>query len=232
MSVDWDIRHYNLFYRGPSQTDISITPLLPIGVILLPVCLFYLRRKGESAGYLLCFCIFCVYLWYFASYTIFPFPLHFDPQGFRYAGLHLVPALLEGDDPSFRIHSEQVWGNFMTGVPFGVGLPFVAPKYSTLKRMAWLGLAFAMVPEVIQLLQNVLFVDFMYRSADIDDVWLCFAGTLAGHGVLRGAALVYQRIGWVHGTHLPIWDHIHSVLVALAPGHGSKTAMFRKEVEG
>lgn len=229
MFADWNLRRYDPFYRGPYQTDISITSLLPVAAVLFIACLFYLRRRGRSAGYLFCFGVFSVYLWYLASYTVFPFPLHYAPRGLQHAGLHLVPALIEGDDPSFRIQSEQVWGNFLTGVPFGFGLPFlVASKRPAWRRMICVGLAFAVVPEAIQLLQNVLFVDFVYRSVDVDDVWLCFAGTLVGYGVFRAAAFAYRRIGWARGARLPVWDHIHAVLMAGGP----ETAIFRKEEEG
>lgn len=228
MSIDWNFNDYNPFHFGTAHRLLLLSQFLVIALPALAVGLFYLRRKGRSAGYLLCFCLFSIYLWELASFTVFPFPLSFGPRGFDHAGLHLVPALLEGD-PSFRLQSEQVYGNFLAGVPFGFALPFViAPQSSTPRRVMALGLALALAPELIQLVQNVLFVDFGSRSVDIDDVWLCFAGTLSGYGVLRAAAHVYRRLGWSRGAGLPVWDHFHEVLLRVAsnrappvdrPGH-------------
>jgi glycopeptide antibiotics resistance protein len=63
-----------------------------------------------------------------------------------------------------------------------------------------------------------VFCDFLIRTVDVDDVWLCFAGTLAGYGVLWAAARLYQRIGWAAGARVAVWDHIHTVLLNVASG--------------
>jgi glycopeptide antibiotics resistance protein len=219
MFDDWNLEDYNPYDLHPDQQTIYIAPVLPIVLLVVLVSLVWLRRRGKSFGYLLCFSIFAVYLAGFAAATFFPFPIRWGPRGFKAACLHLVPALVEGDDLNFRIDHEQVWGNFLAGVPFGFGLPFVAlPASSTWKRMMMVGLGAALAPELIQLLQNILFCDFPSRTVDVDDVWLCFAGTLAGYGVLWAAARLYQRIGWAAGARLPVWDHIHTVLLNVASG--------------
>jgi glycopeptide antibiotics resistance protein len=217
MSVSWDPKHYNPFYIGPYETTLSLSAFLPVGLALLGVCLVLLRRRGKSAGYLLAFSIFAVYLWKLAEYTVFPFPIHLDPGGFKVAGLHLVPALVEGDDPNFRLDHEQVWGNFLTGVPFGFGASCVVPaRYSAPRRIIGLCLGIALAPELIQLLQNALFRDFLMRTVDIDDVWLSLAGALSGYGVLSAVARIYRRIGWERGARLPVWKHFHEVLLRMA----------------
>lgn len=215
--MDWDKTHWNPFYFGRYQDDLIITQIaLPVLLCLLVFLLVALRR-GKRTGYLMCVCLFVCYLFFFVGATVFPFPTHFNPGGFPYGSLHLIPALIEGTDPEFRLGNIQVWGNFLAGFPFGVALPFVADaRKSTLGRVAGWGLAFAIAPELVQLLQNWLFDEFCGRAIDIDDIWLCFAGTLAGYGILRLIAHLYHRLGFSRGSRFPLWNHFHNVLTSLA----------------
>src|SRR5262245_15775226 len=129
--------------------------------------------------------------------------------------LNLVPgAFLRS---GYFWHDMDVYGNFLLGIPFGFGLPFVvASKNSNSRGALMLCFAFAAGLELIQLAISLIFYGFPYRSIDIDDVIFVFAGTLFGYGVVRAAAYIYRRIGWVRGSRLPIWDHFHAVLLGVA----------------
>jgi pheromone shutdown protein TraB len=120
------------------------------------------------------------------------------------------------------LRSEQVAGNFLLGVPFGFGLPFVVAG-STHRQMVVRGLGFAAGIELAQLLLGLLLYQAPYRVIDIDDVWLVFTGTLAGYGALLAAAHVYRRIGWGRGASVPVWNHLHGVLACVASGHATST---------
>jgi len=198
----------------------------PREIIILPVILFFLKRQGKRLGYLLCYSLFFAYMWAVVKYTIFPFPLRLNPNylGAIYrhltsdATINWIPAVFS-EDLGFDAFGVQVYGNFLLGVPFGFGLPFVvkAPP----KRVVSLGLVLALGPELIQLVQNIFFIDFPFRTVDIDDVWVIFTGVLSGYAVLRFAAYVYQRLGWTRGADVPIWEHFHCVLLDVASARWS-----------
>jgi glycopeptide antibiotics resistance protein len=196
------------------QIENDLISVLPWLVLLL--ALIVSRRKGKNFGYLLCVCLFGAYLYGFLGYTVWrPWPIEFYPGGIEAASVHFVPALFDGDS-AFRIQNIQVWGNFLAGVPFGFALPFlVEPHHRTLRRTMACGLGFAIAPEFLQLLWIVFIDSFGGRTVDIDDVWLCFAGTLAGYALLWLLARLYCRIGFSRGARLPIWNHFHEVLVRL-----------------
>lgn len=189
--------------------------MLALPCLLLLLALTVARRNGKSAGYELSLCLFWVYLCEIASFTLAPFSMQFNHAGEYFTGLHLVPALMEGN-PDFRPANIQVWGNFLIGVPFGVEFPFVASEQNcTFRHRAGWGLVLAIAPEILQLSQN-LFMDGFGRSVDIDDVWLCFTGTLVGYGWLYVVARLYHRLNWSRGASLPIWNHFHEVLMRVA----------------
>lgn len=193
----------------------------PLTFMVLPIPLFFLWRRGKSAGYLLCFSIFFIYAWKVVVITILdelPWDLQdlvFIQRRHFWGWINLVPSFLSGE---FDPRSVQVYGNFLLGVPFGFGLPFLA--YTTHKRAIVLGFGLGLGLELAQLLIGLVVFHGPYRTIDIDDVWLVFAGTLAGYGALWAAARVYQRIGWAGGARLPVWDHIHSVLLGVASPEG------------
>lgn len=215
--MNWYESPWNPFYFGRYQTELGFKQIgLPVLLGTL-VWMLVAKRHGKPGGYLLCICLLVLYLWAFAAVTVFPFPTHFHIDGFPMGSLHLIPALIEGTDPEFRIGNAQVWGNFVAGVPFGMLVPFVAStNHATLTRISAWGLAFALAPELVQLLQNALFDEFSGRAVDIDDVWLCFTGTLVGYGLLFGVARLYRRLNWTRAARLPIWAHFHEVLMRVA----------------
>jgi glycopeptide antibiotics resistance protein len=206
---------------SPSRAGIiSIDPLSLSSFLLLLIPLFFLHRRGRSAGYLLCFYVFSLYMWSVLSHTIVEF--HVGTSEAKWIKqrswsneIRLIPALLAGHE--FDFTSVQVWGNFVMGIPFGVGLPFLLARF-THRRVVRGGLGFATGIEVAQLLLGLMIYQAPYRVIDIDDVWLVFAGTLVGYGALWGAARVYRRIGWARGAQVPVWSHLHGVLLRVAAG--------------
>lgn len=205
---------------GENIGTIGIEAFSPTSFVLLLIPLFFLRRRGKSIGYLLCFYLFSLYAWAALAHTILEFPVHSSEARMIHMRtwskeINLVPSLLSG---KFNPSSEQVYGNFLLGVPYGFGLPFVVAR-STHKRMVLLGLGFAAGIELAQLLLGLLLYQAPYRVIDIDDVWLVFTGTLAGYGTLWVAACLYRRIGWGRGAHFPIWNHFHEVLLCVTSGH-------------
>jgi glycopeptide antibiotics resistance protein len=191
--------------------------ILALPCLILALALVVSRRRGKSAGYLISVCLFWAYLFGFASFTVWhPWPLEFRPGGVDLGAVHFVPALFEGGS-EFHIKSIQVWGNFLAGMPFGFAFPFVASsKNCNAGRRIAFGLGFAIVPEFAQFLWNAFIDTYASRSVDIDDVWLCFAGTLSGYGILWLLAHLYVRIGFTRGARLPLWNHFHDVLTRVA----------------
>lgn len=214
MPVNWYETPWNPFYFG--RYEERLTPdnfRLPALLCLLIVSLIAVRRR-KPVGYVVCVYIFAAYVWVFLANTVFPFPMEFRLNEFPSRAFNWVPALIEGTDDEFRISNEQVWGNFLAGVPFGFGFPFVAsPKNALPRRVLIFGMAWAIMPEFLQLLQMWWFRFIYGRSIDIDDVWLCFAGMLTGYSVLWLVARLYVRLGITRGACLPVWNYFHDVLV-------------------
>lgn len=200
----------------PVRTSVAIEEnlFLALPLLVLVFTLVTCHRRGKSVGYLVSVGLFWAYICGFAGFTIWePWPLEIRPGGFDLSAIHIVPALLEGDR-GFRPWNIQVWGNFLAGMPFGFAFPFiVSPEHCTLKRrIAW-GLVLAVAPEFVQFFWNACINTFASRSVDIDDVWLCFVGTLFGYTTLKLLARYYVRIGFSRGAHLPVWNHFHGVLM-------------------
>lgn len=192
MLPDW-MRVYS-----PDSSHVDIRPFNPLALIILLVPLFILHRRGKKAGYLLCFSLFFLYMWAVFAIVLCPLPVSCELAGS--AGctggwdvdVNWVPSLFSG---RFDLRSQQVYGNFLLGLPFGFGLPFLlANENATPRRMLGFGLGFALGLELAQFILGVLI--FPYRSIDIDDVLLVFAGTMVGYGLLRVTAYGYRRLGW------------------------------------
>ncbi len=214
MPTNWYETPWNPFYFGRDGDYVRSQNLWLPGLLCLLIITLTARRRGKPVGYIVCVYIFAAYVWVFLDKTVFPFFKELGLNEFPYRAFNWVPALIEGTDPEFRIENEQVWGNFLAGVPFGFGFPFIAsPKNSAPRRMIVFGLAWAVFPEFLQLLQMWLFVHFIGRTVDIDDVWLCFTGTLAGYAILWLNARLYVRLDFSRGASLPVWNHFHDVLV-------------------
>lgn len=214
MPAGWDETYWNPFFVRDVREFIYIENCgLPAFLGLLIFTWICVRRR-KPWGYVVSVYIFAAYVWIFLRETIFPFPAELRLNDFPLQALNWVPALIDRTDPEFRLEDMQVWGNFLAGVPFGFGFPFIAsPNNTKFRRVVMFGAVWAVLPEVIQLLQMWCFRFIRGRSVDIDDVWLCLTGTLVGYGLLYGIARLYRRMNWSCGASLPIWNHFNEVLL-------------------
>jgi glycopeptide antibiotics resistance protein len=232
MQEHWYETDWNPFYFGRYGNTITIENFrLPAILCLLVFSLVAIRRR-KPAGYVLCVYIFVAYVWVFLDNTVFPFPYVLRLNEFPWHAFNWVPALIAGNDPDFRLSNSQVWGNFLAGVPFGFGFPFLAsPRNSTFRRMLVFGLLWGIAPELLQVIQMWLFAFIQGRSVDIDDVWLCFTGTLTGYAFLWLLARFYVRLDFSRGARLPIWNHFHDVLIRIGTPSISKDKQIRLGAE-
>ncbi|MEW2295003.1 VanZ family protein [Streptomyces sp. NPDC006743] len=81
-------------------------------------------------------------------------------------------------EPGLRDAVQQIGGNLLLGVPFGVLVPVVAPRARGLLRVLLLT---ALVMLLVEFAQGALITG---RAFDIDDVILNTTGALAGHLLL------------------------------------------------
>lgn len=209
---NWDETLWDPFYFGPYESWFRIDHFrLPVVLGLLVFSLVSLRRQ-KPVGHIVCVYLFTAYVWVFLAQTIFPFPIEFRVNEFPRRAFHWTPFFVGGSGSVFTIFDEQVWGNFLAGVPFGFGLPFLTLKKDVrLRHVAALGLAWSILPEFVQLLQIWLFARYMPRVIDINDVLLCFVGTLSGYGMLYLFSRFYRRVASARGATLPGWKHFHEV---------------------
>ncbi|WP_322942232.1 VanZ family protein [Actinacidiphila yeochonensis] len=99
------------------------------------------------------------------------------------------------DQPGTRDTVKQIGGNVLLGVPFGVLLPTLFPRFRGLVRV---GLLTALVMVMVETAQGTLVEG---RAFDIDDVILNTAGALLGYlalGRRLGRALHPRRTHWWH----------------------------------
>lgn len=212
---------------------IDIRPFNPFALVILLGLLALLRRRGKSVGYLLCFSLFFLYLWAVCSFTTCPLPIgsdlvdHLRTIDRWQERINLVPTFF---NDNFYLDEANVAGNFLLGVPFGLGLPFVvAAKNRVTWRAVAAGLGLAAGLELVQLWIGAIFYGFPYRSIDIDDVLLVFAGTLFGYLCFRLGAALYRRLGWERGGRLPVWNHLHDVLLHVGSHRGSPAVPASRE---
>ena len=204
--------------------SIDIWTASPFLVVAVAGLLVALRRRGASYGHLVCVAAFALYLAVVARWTVFP--LRFDAE-FADAmrrdtvlldGVNLLPLWLAAPvDPG----SEQVYGNLLMGMPFGFGLPFLV-AWPARRVIAAAGL-FALGIELVQLAIDVAY-GFAYRSVDINDVLLVWAGAILGYAALRLVAVLYRRLAGDLPGDQGIWGHPHRVLVAAGARPGAQPA--------
>ena len=160
--------------------------LLSLGI--LTAMLIFLRHKRRWA-YLFCFSLFWLYLMVVASLVFFPVPLvdvsiprqpideilariNWTPFNFRY--------LYSANSTTIF---EQVVGNVLLTIPFGLFLPFIA--HFKAGKFFWLAAGVGFIIETMQLTACLL-VGFAYRGIDINDVMLNGLGALLGYLCFRG----------------------------------------------
>lgn len=97
--------------------------------------------------------------------------------------------------PGLRAIVQQIGGNVLLGVPFGILLPVLVPGTRGLVRAA---LATALVMFVVELLQGAVVTG---RAFDIDDVILNTIGAILGYlalGRRLGRTVHHRRHHWWH----------------------------------
>jgi glycopeptide antibiotics resistance protein len=162
--------------------------------------------------------IFAVYLVGVAHYALLP--IRYDPTLASEAGawipqVGLHPFFLPGGDTMSR---DQLFYNFLLGIPFGIGLPFV--RRMSLVSIVMTGIAFAFAIEGLQLIFNVTSLALPPWTIDINDVVLNAAGTAFGAAVFGVARIPYRAAFGGLGVRLGVWRHFHAVLTgsSSAPG--------------
>lgn len=210
-------------FLSPNGEALRLYALNPWEILVLLVPMVYLRRRGKSAGYLLCFALFFAYTWAVVDIVVCPLP--FTKQYFQpFTGIldwsrsvNLIPgASLRTLDGTF-IFDFQAEGNLLLGVPFGCLLPLLRPMRA--RRFVPIAFLFGASLELTQLFFSLIY-GAPYRSIDIDDTLLAFLGALLGYALLRLAALLYHllyRRGLRGGARIPVWEHFHKVMLSLSP---------------
>lgn len=206
--------------------SIYLQPFHPWEPLILAVPLVLLRRRGKSAGYLVCFSLFFCYMWAVCHYAVAPLPVDRE----------LIDWMREVQTWDERVNLKldllprvfELWGhyeiegNLLLGVPFGLGFPFLAAaRHRTAVRGIGLCFAFAASLELIQLAISLFIYGFPYRSIDIEDVIFVFAGALFGYAAFRLGAAVYGLLRWSGGARVPVWDHFHEVLLSVTSARGA-----------
>lgn len=192
--------------------SIDIWSVSPIALLVLGGLLVYLRRHGRSYGYLLCVVGFFLYLMVVARWAVFP--LRFDEEfieAFRRettleSGINLIPFRYANGLAPMSI---QVIGNFLLGVPFGFGLPFIVARRWPYVLIA--SVIFSGFIELLQLLIDLAY-GFAYRAVDINDFVLVWLGAAVGYALFRVVAVIYRQIVGTDSGDQGVWAHAHNVL--------------------
>jgi glycopeptide antibiotics resistance protein len=174
----------------------TIWTAAPLLALLVGALLLVLQRRGAPNAQLFFIAAFCVYLAGVAALTVFPIVLDrhlvhtMRVNGTTIAhGLNLVP--LKGIALG-SYSSSQVAGNFVLGLPFGSGLPFVGVRSG--RKVLGLGLLFALGIEGTQFALNLAY-GFAFRRVDINDVILNFAGVAVGLLAFLVVCAPYRWLG-------------------------------------
>ncbi|MEW1635413.1 VanZ family protein [Streptomyces sp. NPDC093801] len=113
------------------------------------------------------------------------------------------------DGASAREAAEQLGGNVLLGLPFGLLLPVLLPQARGLLRVAAVT---AVVMTLVELIQGALVTG---RAFDVDDVILNTAGALLGY------LLLGRRMGRAVHPRRPHWWHRPPRRGGRAPAGGS-----------
>jgi glycopeptide antibiotics resistance protein len=187
----------------------SVSPLALLGLVGLA---YRLRRGGRSYGYLLCIAAFYLYLMVVARWTVFP--LRFDAEFVAIMrqettlldGINIIPFRYAG---GLAPLSEQVYGNFLMGMPFGFGFPFIVQRGWRFVIAA--AVLFSAAIEMLQLVMDLVY-GFAYRAVDVNDFILVGLGGTAGYAAFRLVAELYRRLLGDERGDQGIWTHAHMVL--------------------
>jgi glycopeptide antibiotics resistance protein len=164
----------------------------PVAVALAVLMAWRAARSGQPAFVVIMRALFALYLGWVAGATLFPLPvragvLELEAVG-RQLEIGLVPLASIRDVLANGTPFAQVWilgGNVLTLAPFGLLLPFVAPRVASWPRMAVAALLFPLGIELAQLGVS-LALGYSYRVTEVDDVLLNFFGVLLGFAAFVG----------------------------------------------
>jgi len=163
------------------------------GVVVYPIAaaaaaLYAWRaaRSGQPAFVVAMRALFVLYLGWVVGATLFPLPVSAVAVAAESAGRHvevdLIPLASIRDVLHNASRFAQVWilgGNVLTLAPFGLLLPFAAPRLATWRRMVVAAFLFPLGIELAQLGVS-LALGYSYRVTEVDDVLLNFLGILLG----------------------------------------------------
>ena len=144
------------------------------------------NRQIEDRTYVVCWCLFAVYLLSLAYFLFFA-----EATGRTYTERNYQYNLIPFHEiRRFLIYRRQLGtaavalnlvGNVMAFVPFGLFLPILVKRVQSLGKTLLLGFDFSLLVEIVQLFSKV-------GSFDVDDVILNTLGVCIGYvlfGLLR-----------------------------------------------
>lgn len=165
--------------------------VVPAAAALAVLVAWRATRCGQPAFVVVMRALFVLYLGWVAGATLFPLPVRAAALDLEAAGrgveVGVMPLATIRDVLVNGTRFAQVWilgGNVLTLAPFGLLLPFAAPRLATWPRMTVAALAFPLGIELAQLGVS-LALGYSYRVTEVDDVLLNFVGVLLGFVVFR-----------------------------------------------
>lgn len=179
------------------------------GALLLVVFQFHRWRKEHSWPYLFFLSLFGVYILVVLAMIFFPirifqeWPGNITPQNIldTLSRVNLIPFYFGNlFTANATVIFEQLIGNILLTLPFGLGLPFLVSVPG--RRIFWLVLFSGLALEGMQLLIELLGIMSGYGHAiDINDVILNSIGVLVGYGLYCGFAWCYRA--WISRFRVP-----------------------------
>lgn len=148
------------------------------------------RKWAAAAG----LALFGLYLWIVVGLTLFPIPLGVQERQLPGAILAKINWIPYHYLCLIRYFPHYAWvelgGNILLTLPFGFGLPFLAPPKSRFYFL-WM-LVPGLAIELSQLALSLV-IGAAYRSVDINDVMLNGLGALLGFGLFWGFRFIWSR---------------------------------------
>jgi glycopeptide antibiotics resistance protein len=167
--------------------------VLTIGLVIIILLIIFMKyKKGRSKIYLVFFFIFYVYLLFVIKYTIFPIPLDMgDIFILESRFFYNTNFILFGDLTFKSLFKSQVLLNILLSMPFGFGISFI--MRINRKKLINLAILFGVFIESLQLIIS-LFLGFLYRVVDINDVFFNFVGVILGYIIFKIFSILYIRL--------------------------------------
>ena len=167
------------------------------GMVLYAAVVLLRRSTGRKTENPVLFMI--LFLYFTALVTITFFPLVYSRTGAPAYGytssLQLTPFKTISGMLRYLSNQSlvlQVVGNILLTIPYGILLPVMIKRKSPVIIIPLL-LALPVVIETMQWVIGAL-LGTLYRTTDIDDVILNFAGGLIGYGIYLLTSLIWQSL--------------------------------------